>query len=621
MSAMRAQRGIALVLTLWLTVLLTAIAGGFAYSMHTEAIAAGNAIGVARVRAAADGAIERTVYELAKPRVPGAWLANGAAHAWKDGEIDLSVIAVDETAKIDLNGANEILLRGLFTQIGGVDADTAAHLVDALIDWRDPDDFRRPNGAESADYQAAGAKVLPANAPFETIGEVSRVLGMTPAGLRAHRPEHHRLLAHGGHQPAHRVARRAARASQRRPGRRRRVPDAARGRPREQPAAAALSGRRGIRDRRDPDVADSRRGEASRWCNLRPRSGGEAIAGSGAAARRARMARGRVRAARQGRRDPREQRCRPTVASRWARPPRRSPDSRARPGSSASGAGGRASSRRSCPRARATRSRAAAAPGPRVRRQRRDAVAAGHARRRDRDGNGDDRSARRRRAGGRRGRQARARRRRAQRARRRGRRAARAHRDPVARGARRTLTLPAAVEESLRQAVGYDLDRLTPFKADELYYDAVVAAREPAQGTIRVDFAAVRRPIVDAAIAHAIAWGAQVRGVSPDDPAIANVSRLNLAPDELRTVPAPWKRWQFWVPIGALALVALTRSCCRCGRSASTRSRSSTEPSPCASRPRSRSGCAPSSSARPATTTSRSSASTSGRRWCACSTR
>ena len=175
------QHGIALVLTLWLTVLLTAIAGGFAYSMHTEAIAAGNAIGVARVRAAADGAIERTVYELAKPRVPGGWLPNGAARAWKDGEIELNVIATDETAKIDVNGANELLLRGLFTQIGGADADTAARLVDAVIDWRDPDDFRRPNGAESADYQAAGAKVLPANAPFETIGEVSRVLGMTPA--------------------------------------------------------------------------------------------------------------------------------------------------------------------------------------------------------------------------------------------------------------------------------------------------------------------------------------------------------------------------------------------------------------------------------------------------------
>ncbi|MEO8485276.1 MAG: hypothetical protein ABI585_02965 [Betaproteobacteria bacterium] len=175
------QAGIALVLTLWLTVLLTAIAGGFAYSMHTEAVAAGNAVGVAKVRAAADGAVERAVYELARPRVPGAWIPNGAPHAWNDGEIELVVSATDETAKIDLNAAGEILLRGLFTNVGGVDAETAARLVDALIDWRDADDLRRPNGAEALDYQAAGAKVVPANALFETIGEVARVLGMTSA--------------------------------------------------------------------------------------------------------------------------------------------------------------------------------------------------------------------------------------------------------------------------------------------------------------------------------------------------------------------------------------------------------------------------------------------------------
>jgi general secretion pathway protein K len=175
------QTGIALVLTLWLTVLLTAIAGGFAYSMHTEAVAAGNAIAVAKVRATADGAVERAVYELARPRVPGAWLPNGAPRAWKDGEIDVVVRATDETAKIDLNAANEMLLRGLFTVVGGADPDTAARLVDALMDWRDADDLRRANGAEAADYAAAGAKTPPANGPLETIGEVARVLGMTPS--------------------------------------------------------------------------------------------------------------------------------------------------------------------------------------------------------------------------------------------------------------------------------------------------------------------------------------------------------------------------------------------------------------------------------------------------------
>ena len=121
---------------------------------------------------------------------------------------------------------------------------------------------------------------------------------------------------------------------------------------------------------------------------------------------------------------------------------------------------------------------------------------------------------------------------------------------------RRTLALPSAVEENLRQAIGYELDRLTPFKADELYYDAVIASRDASRGTIAVDFAAVRRPVVDAAIARVAGWGAEVHSVSPDDPSTASPSRLNLVPDESRVAPAPWKRWQFWAPLAGLALVA-----------------------------------------------------------------
>ena len=176
-----AQRGIALVLVLWITVMLTVMAGGFSYAMRNEALAAGNAIAIARVRAAADGAIERTAYELARPRLPDAWSPNAEPHAWQEDDLAIVAVATDETAKIDLNAASETLLRGLFGNVGGADADAAARLADAVIDWRDPDDLKRPNGAESADYAAAGAKTGPANAPFETVGEVARVLGMTPA--------------------------------------------------------------------------------------------------------------------------------------------------------------------------------------------------------------------------------------------------------------------------------------------------------------------------------------------------------------------------------------------------------------------------------------------------------
>jgi general secretion pathway protein K len=39
--------------------------------------------------------------------------------------------------------------------------------------------FPRPNGAEAADYRAAGMEWGPKNAPFEEITELQQVLGMT----------------------------------------------------------------------------------------------------------------------------------------------------------------------------------------------------------------------------------------------------------------------------------------------------------------------------------------------------------------------------------------------------------------------------------------------------------
>ena len=175
-------RGIALVLVLWLTILLTVIAGGFAYSMRSEALAARNGVSLAQARAFADGAVQRAVLELMRPRgVADVWSANGQIHAWDDGGARIAVSAVDESGKIDLNTASDALLRGLLQTAGGLDPDVAARLVDAIADWKDPDELRRPNGAEAADYQAAGLPYKPANAPFETVAELQRVLGMTPA--------------------------------------------------------------------------------------------------------------------------------------------------------------------------------------------------------------------------------------------------------------------------------------------------------------------------------------------------------------------------------------------------------------------------------------------------------
>ena len=114
------QQGIALIAVLWLTILLTVIASGFAYSMHGEAVAARNALSLAQARAAADGAVERTAFELTRPRnLPDVWQADGSARTWSDGEIKVTTWALDEASRIDLNTASDPLLKGLLQNVGG----------------------------------------------------------------------------------------------------------------------------------------------------------------------------------------------------------------------------------------------------------------------------------------------------------------------------------------------------------------------------------------------------------------------------------------------------------------------------------------------------------------------
>jgi general secretion pathway protein K len=175
------QRGIALILVLWLTILLAVIATGFAYSMRTETLAARNAVSLAQARGLADGAIMRVAFELLRPRtLAESWQADSVVHYWDDGEAHVAANAIDESGKIDLNAASDALLKGLFQSAGGLDVDAAQRVVDVIDDWKDADDLRRPNGAEAADYQAAGLSYKPANAPFESVAELQRVLGMTP---------------------------------------------------------------------------------------------------------------------------------------------------------------------------------------------------------------------------------------------------------------------------------------------------------------------------------------------------------------------------------------------------------------------------------------------------------
>jgi general secretion pathway protein K len=54
-------------------------------------------------------------------------------------------------------------------------------LVDSIMDWRDPDDLHRINGAESDYYQSLPTSYSAKNGPFDTVEDLLWVRGVTTA--------------------------------------------------------------------------------------------------------------------------------------------------------------------------------------------------------------------------------------------------------------------------------------------------------------------------------------------------------------------------------------------------------------------------------------------------------
>lgn len=177
---MSGQRGVALVLVMWVSVLLTVVASSFIMERRTETIIVRNSASLARAEAAADAGVHRGIYDMYRSdNSPDRWKRDGSVQDWTFDAIPVRVELRDESAKIDINTASLPLLRGLLTS-SGLDDEEAARLLDAILDWRDPDALKRPNGAEEPDYRDADLSYKPANSAFQAIEELQLVLGMRP---------------------------------------------------------------------------------------------------------------------------------------------------------------------------------------------------------------------------------------------------------------------------------------------------------------------------------------------------------------------------------------------------------------------------------------------------------
>ena len=181
------QRGLALIAVLWVTMLLAVIAASFTSSARTESRLARNMVENAKAEALADGAIHRAVLGVLEPDPERAWRADGTPYRMSYGEGDVTIRIEDEDAKVDLNAAPPELLRGLLLLVG-VEEEAAEELADRIVDYRDEDDQPEPNGAEDADYEAAGRAAGAIDRPLVTEAELLGVLGMSEELYRRLRP-------------------------------------------------------------------------------------------------------------------------------------------------------------------------------------------------------------------------------------------------------------------------------------------------------------------------------------------------------------------------------------------------------------------------------------------------
>ena len=99
------------------------------------------------------------------------------------------------------------------------------------------------------------------------------------------------------------------------------------------------------------------------------------------------------------------------------------------------------------------------------------------------------------------------------------------------------LTMPAATEDNLRQVLTYEMDRYTPFTADQVYFDYRIAERRETERQIRVELIAVRRATLDNVLRGLNERGLVLHGIDvarERDNGVLAVLDVNLLPPERR---------------------------------------------------------------------------------------
>ncbi len=173
------SKGFALITVLWITAFLAVIAGSVSYQARASLGLASNVVASFKTKHAAEGALLLTVDKLIKRDELQGYVLKNPNFNYELDNLTISVEVADESGKVDLNLASVDLIKSLFVAVG-VNEKVSSSIADAIADWRDQDHLKRADGAEDQDYAANGLLYEAKDDEFDSIDELSLVLGVTP---------------------------------------------------------------------------------------------------------------------------------------------------------------------------------------------------------------------------------------------------------------------------------------------------------------------------------------------------------------------------------------------------------------------------------------------------------
>jgi len=100
----------------------------------------------------------------------------------------------------------------------------------------------------------------------------------------------------------------------------------------------------------------------------------------------------------------------------------------------------------------------------------------------------------------------------------------------------KALTLPLAAEENLREVLSFEMDRHTPFSAEQVYYDFSITGRSAERQELSLVLFYAPRKIVDGLVEVASSHGIPPTAATSREAVTQQFTNVNLLPATMRTV-------------------------------------------------------------------------------------